>query len=434
MDSFKEYEREIDFGQLIRALWKGKWLIILAGILGAAALGGYGIIKFNTNPFAKHYTNYKVSARYYAQGEQTEEQTSRYYDYRLDSYAILFSNEVIEAALQKQGIEANYQDIYKLLKADTEGTNLVKVTMTGDDPQFMQQMLGNIMEIGLQRILEIQPGILEVRLVDDVYVQSEEGKINRTFLNAKNYAVTGLAVGLFLAALGLVVLALADTTVKEERDVKLSTGLPAIGVLSRLKKAGWNDERKEELRRIRINLQMLKPQAKVISFLSCYPKEGKSLLAYRYAESLAATGKSTLLVDADFRREEREPFITIKEKGQDRLSMKAVNQAEPDKFVCKTEKENLYFVLSEKSADNADLLSTDSFRELMEKWRVMFDYIVIDTPDLKNFADANLCAGFSDTSVLVVECGKVRFHLLRTFVTQLEDTSVPVAGVILNKK
>lgn len=434
MESFKDYEREIDFGQLVRALWKGKWLIILAGILGAAALGGYGIIKFNTNPFAKNYTNYKVSARYYAQGEQTEEQTSRYYDYRLDSYTILFSNEVIEAALQAEGIEANYQDIYKMLKADTEGTNLVKVTMTGDNPEFMQKMLSHILEIGLSRILEIQPGILEVRLVDDVYLQSDEGNINRTFLNAKNYASTGLALGLFFAALVILVLALADTTIKNEKDIKLSTGLPTVGVLSKLKKEGWSKERKEELRKIRISVQMLKPEARVISFLSYYPKEGKSLLAYRYAQSLASIGKSTLLVDADFRTEDRELLSGVEEKGTLRLSMETVKTAEADKFVCKTENEFLYCVLAKKASENADLLNTDSFRELMGKWRVMFDYIIIDTADLKNYADASLCAGLSDASVLVVESGKVRYHIFQTLAQQLKDQAIPAAGVILNKK
>ena len=58
----------------------------------------------------------------------------------------------------------------------------------------------------------------------------------------------------------------------------------------------------EAYKALRTNLQFCGADKKVIAFTSCTPNEGKSNVTSHLAASLAESGKSVLLIDADLRK------------------------------------------------------------------------------------------------------------------------------------
>ena len=58
----------------------------------------------------------------------------------------------------------------------------------------------------------------------------------------------------------------------------------------------------EAYKALRTNIQFCGADKKVIAFTSCTPNEGKSNVTFHLAASLAESGKSVLLIDADLRK------------------------------------------------------------------------------------------------------------------------------------
>ena len=62
----------------------------------------------------------------------------------------------------------------------------------------------------------------------------------------------------------------------------------------------------EAYKALRTNIQFCGADKKVIAFTSCTPNEGKSNVTFHLAASLAESGKSVLLIDADLRNKSSE--------------------------------------------------------------------------------------------------------------------------------
>ncbi|HFI0671734.1 TPA: tyrosine-protein kinase [Streptococcus suis] len=184
---------------------------------------------------------------------------------------------------------------------------------------------------------------------------------------------------------------------------------------------------------IRTNIQLSGPDLKVVGITSVLSNEGKSTTSASLAIAYARSGYKTVLVDADIRNSVMSGFFkpTTKITG---LTDYLAGTTDLSQGLCDTNIQNLTVIESGKISPNPTaLLQSKNFENLLATLRRYYDYVIVDCPPLGLVIDAAIIAQKCDAMAVVAESGNVKRSGLKKVIDQLEQTSTPVLGVILNK-
>ena len=201
----------------------------------------------------------------------------------------------------------------------------------------------------------------------------------------------------------------------------------------RIKKQKLSTSVEEAYKSLRTNLFFCGREKKVIAITSCTLDEGKSTVSLNLALSLVEANKKVILIDADLRNSTM--LSKIRCSGEIfGLAYYLSDMAGLDQVICSTESPNLDMILTGRFPPNpAELLSNKAFRGLLDQLRKVYDYVIIDTPPVGSVIDGAIIAESCDGLILVVESNAIRYRFAQRVKEQLEKTSCPILGVILNK-
>ena len=189
----------------------------------------------------------------------------------------------------------------------------------------------------------------------------------------------------------------------------------------------------EAYKALRTNIQFCGADKKVIAFTSCTPNEGKSNVTFHLAASLAESGKSVLLIDADLRKSVLMGRVQVEEEVKG-LTHYLSKQAKLQDVICATNLPKFHIIFSGVVPPNpAELLGSRQFKDMIRVVRDVYDYIIIDTPPLGRVIDSAVIADECDGSVIVMESGAISYRFAQEVKDQLEKCDCPILGVILNK-
>lgn len=186
----------------------------------------------------------------------------------------------------------------------------------------------------------------------------------------------------------------------------------------------------ERYRRLRTTLVNQHPSdLQVIAVTSPSPEEGKTTVSLNLSLAFAASGERTLLVDADVRRPTVGSFVDpTPELG---LSEALSGQAGVEHAVLTLQNSTLEVLpAGQPSRDPAELLASDEARKLLKSLRHGYDRILIDTPPILPFTDADDLGALSDGVLMVIRAGKTLASSYRQAVQSV--TSTRVLGTVLN--
>ena len=202
-----------------------------------------------------------------------------------------------------------------------------------------------------------------------------------------------------------------------------------------------NFEKKEELdfksneayKTLRTNISFSGDDIKAIAITSSVPNEGKSVVTFNLANSLAEDGKKVLYIDADIRKS-----VTVVRYGVD-IETKGLThflsgQAKLDQVIYETNIDNLSIIFTGQTAPNpSELLGNDRFKKLLEEERENYDYIIIDCPPLGSVIDAAIVAKECDGAIIVIETDNVSYKVVQRVKKQLDQSGCRILGAVLNK-
>jgi capsular exopolysaccharide synthesis family protein len=185
--------------------------------------------------------------------------------------------------------------------------------------------------------------------------------------------------------------------------------------------------------RTNILFTTLDRQRSTIAVTSAMPKEGKSVVSANFAAALAAAGHRTVLLDCDFRRpSQHQIFGRIRNVGVSDLILGEVPDS--DVILPADRVPGLWLVTSGRVPPNpSELLSSGRMRDLLQRLKESFTYVVIDTPPVNAVADPLIVASYVDATLFVVEQRRTTFTAVRSAVQSLERVGAHVAGAVVNK-
>ena len=259
--------------------------------------------------------------------------------------------------------------------------------------------------------------------------------------NLKTNLMLGLALGALLS-LGLVMLLeQTDQRVRTLDEVRALASGPIIGMLPRTSRGQMNaltqghllPQFEEAFSLVRVNLSyvmrhsMMREQAEhqTILVTSAVPGEGKSVTAAELARSMAESGKSVILVDANLRRPSQNILFQTGETGG--LADVLSGRLPLDEAIATSNVENLSILNSGVSSQNPTvLLSQPRLASVMEALRFKADVVIIDAPDCTSVADTLLLTAHADCLLQVVRAGFVDMETLHNASLALHATGKKV--------
>ena len=293
-----------------------------------------------------------------------------------------------DKAPQVQRLTESIQELHPViktaLKRDRQAILLKRSNVEREYARYMGRV-GNAPEqervltsIGRQR--EIKQGVYLVMLQKreetamELANVTDKGKLVETTTMVKNSnkprkksvlaiaLFAGLFIPLFIIALYLVMKEKIDT----RKNINKLSSSPILGEIPLT-------DQTEAIRNFRTNLLLqLEDDKKVIMIVSNAPNDGKTFVSQKLSDSLLQIGKKVLYLNLNLRG------------GESGIAS---------------------YLPELKNLHPADLFARQEFSQFMSQLKTQYDYVVIDTPALNEYADAYQIAKFADVTCYVVKVG-----------------------------
>lgn len=187
----------------------------------------------------------------------------------------------------------------------------------------------------------------------------------------------------------------------------------------------------ERFRRLKTTLvHRYGDEAQVIVVTSGIPGEGKSTVSMNLAVAFASdAGTRTLLIDGDMRR----PTVGHKLNPEPKLGLSEVLSGQADLVHAVVHLSNCplhVLPAGARPADPLQLLASLEAKNLLVALRERYDRIIVDTPPIIPFTDADALGATSDGILLVVQAGTTPKAAFAQGIAAV--TSTRILGIVLN--
>jgi Mrp family chromosome partitioning ATPase len=173
---------------------------------------------------------------------------------------------------------------------------------------------------------------------------------------------------------------------------------------------------------------------KVIQFMSAQKEEGASTIVEELAKVAALKyGKSVLLLDADLRKLDQQPFCNITLENSLEETIRA--GASVDEALYQIRDSSLFLSRFFKDSDSIrQFLAPTDIDDLLEKLKARFDFIFIDSPPENVFSIGLATSTSVNGVVLVLDSEKTCLDAAKNITDKITNNGGKVLGVVVNKQ
>ena len=275
-------------------------------------------------------------------------------------------------------------------------------------------------------------------------------------------AAAGLLGGLGLGALCISVFT-KKSTITRPGELKSIAGVSELGAIQTLRKENsrrhWRQETSlqspaqklldrfalldaeqqptaiaHSYRSVLTSLRLTGGKCRVLAFTSPSAIEGKTTVISGLSVVLAEMKQRVLVIDGDMYK----PTLHQKLDGHnergllDVLQEANLTQERLPEFIQRTAIPKLDLMASGRKEGSIPLLFSSRLRELLEKCRLSYDFILIDTPPMLEIAEARILGKVSDGVILVIRADQTTRESAVAAIERMNEDGIPVLGTVLN--
>ncbi len=229
-ENSEEYST-IDLLQILKSLWHNAWIIVLSGILAAAA--GFSIAAFLIAP------TYSSSIMLYVNNKSLSVGSASFSISSSDITAaqslvktygeILNNRTTLEEIIDAASVPYTFEELSKMITSEpSNNTEIMKVTVVSEDPNEAARIANCIAELLPERIKKIIEGASMV-VVDSAVPNPEKIAPSIT-----KYTAVGLLLGVVASVLALSAAAVMDDTIHDEEYVLRTFDYPILAKIPSL--------------------------------------------------------------------------------------------------------------------------------------------------------------------------------------------------------
>jgi tyrosine-protein kinase Etk/Wzc len=282
-----------------------------------------------------------------------------------------------------------------------------------------------------------------VEVIDEARIPITPSKPNRTLI-----IIIGIVVGVGFAVGFIFLKKYFDVTIRTPEDVR-NRGSNVISWIPKLDDFIEGDVSDHEIvvssspdsvpaeafvsTRTKLKYSKLsEAPIKSILITSPTPKDGKTFVCSNLAATYAISGERVVAVDLDLRRPRlHEPFKLRKGLG---VTDYLFSQANFEEIIQKTDIKGLDFISAGSKIPNpAEVVTSVGLKNLLNKLKESYDYVLIDSPPIIAISDAGVISQYCDITLLVASVNQTRLDLLEEAIKSLNMIKGNYSGVILNR-
>lgn len=172
---------------------------------------------------------------------------------------------------------------------------------------------------------------------------------------------------------------------------------------------------------------------KIYVVTSAIPGEGKTTTAINIAISFAQTGKKVVIVDSDLRKPKLHKYFDLENKVGLSNVLSGVYDGSDNKYLQKTNVENLDLISSGHVPPNPiELLSSENMHELLNTLEETYDFVILDTPPVNIVSDALVLSEKVTGYIMVARSNYTEYDALNVAMANFELANIKPMGIVLN--
>lgn len=351
-----------------------------------------------------------------------------------DALEETLKNQLKSTELTMASLEERYNTVQtRLRKLPETERNLVGIQRDFDlKNELFTYMLQKKGEMSVTKA-SIAP---EVQIVDDALIGSAE-KSGPMLLIV--LAIGGLG-GTMIPFLFITFFIFFSNKIETKDEIEIGSNIP---VLDGIIKHGYKVKMPvvvhprsgiaESFRGLRsnINTMLADHASRVISVNSLVPEEGKSFVSSNFAATLAKSNSKVLLIGADMHRPMLHKMLNIKEAPGLSEFFSGVHGFED--VVMPTPIKDLYIIQAGTLISApSELIDIEKFNQLIERARLIYDYVVIDNAPLLLIPDAIATSNFSDISLFLLRMNHSHKDQIKQINKIVEFNHIKRAAIVIN--
>ncbi len=221
---------EIDVFQLLKILWKRKFLIALVAIVTGVVAFAYS--SFIVKPEYTSTTRIYVVNRNQGDKSGPTNQDLQAGSYLVKDYReIILSQDVLEKVATDLKLDLSPKDLTKKVKVTVPvDTRIVSISVTDRAPEEASRIANSLREVAAQKIISV------TRVSDVTTLEEARPATSPSSPNIRRNTMIGFLAGAVVMIVTVLLIELLDTRIKRPEDVEDVMQIALLGVVPNLDK------------------------------------------------------------------------------------------------------------------------------------------------------------------------------------------------------